>query len=100
MAEKNDRYGWDEDEDSYWTENYHTRPYASGKDYEFYQPAYRYGSEAASRFKGRQWNDIESDLSRSWKSYEHRGDSTWEQIKDAVRDAWDRVTGKHTVGAR
>ena len=96
MADTN---GWDE-EDAYWNENYHSRPYASSKDYKFYQPAYRYGYEAAGRLKGREWNEVESDLSHSWNSYEHRDSSTWEQIKDAVRDAWDRVTGKHTVGAR
>lgn len=47
--------------------------------------------------RGEKWEDVETDLSRSWNAYEHRGTSTWEQMKEAVRDAWDRVTGKHTV---
>ena len=73
--------------------------YASSnpQDYGYYRPGYRYGYEAAGRYKGRRWEDVESDLSRSWNAYEHRGTSTWEQMKEAVRDAWDRVTGKHTV---
>lgn len=93
--DKSDLAGWDE-EDTYWTANYGTRPYASSgsKDYSYYRPAYRYGYEAATGNKGRAWDDVESDLSQSWNSYEHRGTSTWEQVKDAVRDAWDRVTGK------
>jgi len=33
--------------------------------------------------------DVETDLPRSWNAYEHRGTSTWEQMKEAVRDAWD-----------
>ena len=101
MADRNDKLRW-EDEDSYWRTNYRTRPYASSgsQDYEYYRPGYRYGYESANRYQGRDWNDVESDLSRSWNAYEHRGQSTWEQIKDAVRDAWDRVTGRHTVGTR
>ena len=100
MAEYNDWPNW-EDEDRYWRTNYRNRPYASSNnDYEFYRPAYQYGYEGASRYRGREWNDVESDLSRSWNSYEHRGTSTWEQMKDAVRDAWDRVTGHRTVHTR
>jgi len=101
MADLNTRSSWNDD-DTYWQANYRNRPYASatGRAYDYYQPAYRYGHEAANRFQGRSWNDVESDLSRDWHAYEHRGTSTWEQMKDAVRDAWDRVTGRHTVGAR
>jgi hypothetical protein len=84
------------DEDTFWRSNFRTRPYASsaGRDYDYYQPAYRYGFDASNRFTGRNWDDVEDELSRGWNSYQHRGDSTWAQIKDAVRDAWDRVTGK------
>ena len=90
------------DEDAYWRQNFRTRPYASTgvNDYGFYQPGYRYGYEAANRYSGRQWNDVEADLARGWSTYEHRGTSTWEQIKDAARDAWDRVMGRHPVGSR
>jgi len=102
MAERfdRDRFEWD-DEDTYWRGNYNTRPYvASGESYDTYRPGYRYGYVAASRYQGRQWNDVESELSSSWNSYEHRGTSTWDQMKHAVRDAWDRVTGRRPVGSR
>jgi hypothetical protein len=33
-------------------------------------------------------------------AYEHRGTPAWEQRKEAVRDAWDRVAGNRPVGAR
>ena len=101
MADRNNPTGWDED-DTYWRSNYRSRPYASSasRDYDYYRPGYQYGYEAANRYSGRNWSDVQSDLSRSWDSYEGRGNSTWEQMKDAVRDAWDRVTGRRTVGAR
>ncbi len=98
---QNTKFNWN-DEDTYWRSNFKTRPYASSgsHDYNFYQPGYRYGAESANRYQGKNWSDVESDLSRGWNQYEHRGQSTWEQVKDAVRDAWDRVTGHHPVGAR
>ncbi|HET7217620.1 MAG TPA: hypothetical protein VFJ02_06210 [Vicinamibacterales bacterium] len=101
MADRNDRFEWEE-EDTYWSTNYRNRPYASAgaSDYEFYRPGYRYGFEAANRYQGRNWDEVESDLSRSWNTYEYRGQSTWDQIKGAVRDAWDRVTGRRTVNTR
>lgn len=103
MADANERFTWDED-DTYWRTNYRNRPYASSAgrdyDYDFYRPGYRYGYEAAHRYHDRSWDEVESDLSRDWNSYEHRGTSAWGQIKDAVRDAWDRVTGRHPAGAR
>lgn len=82
------------DEDQYWRSNYSTRPYATGQDYERLAPGYRYGWESASRYRGRNWDDVEADLERDWDSYQYRGQSTWEQVKEAVRDAWNRVTGR------
>jgi DNA ligase 1 len=82
-------------EDEYWRTNYNTRPYVgSNRNYEQWQPGYRYGWESAQQYSGKQWNDIETNLRSDWDRYEHRGNSTWEQIKDAVRDGWDRMTGK------
>lgn len=72
MADINDRR-WD-DEDTYWRENYRSRPYASSGEqaYDDYRPAYRYGYDAAGRYSGRDWNDVEADLSRDWESYKTR----------------------------
>ena len=48
---------------------------------------------------GRTWRDAEADLRTGWDKFENRpaGGSTWENVKDAVRDAWHRVTGQHDV---
>lgn len=72
-----------------------TSHYGSGGDtYQSFEPAYRYGYEAASdpRYKGKDFNQVQSEL-RS--DYERRyPNSTWEKIKDAVRYGWDKVTGR------
>jgi hypothetical protein len=89
-------------EDTYWQTNYRNRPYASSGSYEYdyYRPGYRYGYDAATRYQGRRWEEVESELERDWDRYEHRGQSTWQQMKDAVRDAWDRLTGNVPAGTR
>ncbi len=87
---------WDQ-EDIWWSDNYTTRPYATGRNYEEFRPGYRYGFESGLHHMGRNWKDVESDLRTGWERYEHRGQSTWESIKDAVRDAWHRVTGQKDV---
>ena len=94
-------------ERSWWRENYSSRPYArADQGFDFYEPGYRYGYESANRYRGRNWNDVEGDLRNGWDRYEHRGSSrsTWEQIKDSVKDAWDHVTGgdhgRHTSSTR
>ena len=85
-----------ETEDNYWQENFSSRPYALGPDYyDRFRPAYRYGFESARHHLGRGWDDAESDLRTGWERYgsESGSPSTWDEIKAAVRDAWDRVTG-------
>ena len=94
MSESDDRVASWNDEDRYWRESFRSRPYATAdRSYDYYQPAYRYGFESAGRYRGRQWGDVESDLSRGWETARGESKSTWQDIKDAVRDAWDRVTG-------
>jgi hypothetical protein len=91
-----------ETEDNYWHENFTSRPYALGPDYyDRFRPAFRYGFESGSHHMGRRWTDAESDLREGWERYQYRGEqpSTWDEIKDAVRDAWDRVTGASTAEA-
>ena len=81
-------------EEEYWRNNYSTRPYiGANRDFDYWNPGYRYGYESATRYQGRTWNDVENDLKTGWDRFEHRSKATWEQIKDAVRDGWNRVTG-------
>ena len=80
-------------ESEFWRGSYRTRPYArADRDYDYYEPAYRYGFESADLHHGKAWGDVESDLERGWDSYKLRGHLAWMDIKEAVRDAWDRVT--------
>ena len=81
------------DDDNYWRTNYKARPYAGQRTYDDFRPGYQYGYESAQQFRGRDWNDVENDLEAGWSKWEHRGKSAWQDVKEAVRDAWARVTG-------
>jgi hypothetical protein len=80
-----------ENEDNYWRNNYSSRPYSSGRTYDDLSPAYRYGYDSANQYRGRSWNEAESDLERGWENAKGASRSAWQDVKDAVRDAWHRV---------
>src|SRR5262245_7269942 len=57
------RDAWDRVEDnyladSYWQQNYATRPYASSHTFDDLRPAYRYGRDARRRYAGRRYEDV------------------------------------------
>ncbi|QKV53650.1 hypothetical protein [Comamonas antarctica] len=81
-------------EDTYWRDNYSTRPYASGASYDEYGPAYRYGVDSYSKYQGRSFDDVDTELSRDWGST--RGTSTldWDRARPAARDAWQRLSDR------
>ena len=85
---------WNLDQ-SWWRENFRDRPYVTAdRDFDYYEPGYRFGYESANRYRGKRFDDIEPDLRNDFDRFEGRGKSTWQNMKDAVRDAFDRVTGK------
>jgi len=94
------RRGWDKvtpdiDDDSYYRTHWNKRYSNDDRQaYDDYLPAYRYGSEAKrlQQYRGRHWDDAESDLKADWESRYTSGSSTWENFKDAVRHGWDKIT--------
>lgn len=80
------------DDDSYYRNHYQSNLASMGGSYDDYAPAYSYGSQMRSQYKGRQWDDVESDLRSNWESRNTGGASTWERMKAAVRHGWDRMT--------
>jgi uncharacterized protein (TIGR02271 family) len=55
-------------------------------------PAYRYADSLArdERYRGAKWSDIEPQARREW---EREHDGGWDQFRDAVRTAWQKVSG-------
>src|SRR3954471_18014388 len=76
------------EEDAYWRNEYRNRPYyQAGADYDQYEPAYRYGYTSAATYHGRQWDEVETDLSRDWDRNRGKSSMSWGQAKTATRDA-------------
>ncbi len=72
--------------------NFNTLYANRGQTYDRYEPAYRYGYMLAEdqRYTGKDWAAIESDVQRDW---ERDNKGTWQEVKDSIRYAWERVKG-------
>lgn len=75
---------------SHWRSNYA----ADSGNYDEYAPAYGYGSQLASddKYRGRSWDDAESDIRSDWDARNAGTTSTWDKMKAAVRHGWERMT--------
>ena len=79
-------------EDAYWRDTYTKEPYyVEGRTYDDYAPAYRTGYEARTRYAGRSWSDVESDVERDYYANRGNGRLEWQDARDATRAAWHRV---------
>ncbi len=86
-------------EESYWRASWHTRPYfRDDYTYDDFAPAYKTGWEGFNRYGsgGDTFDTYESELKQDYEL--NRGVSRvgWDDARDAIRDAWDRV--KHGLG--
>jgi hypothetical protein len=75
---------------SHWSSTYGN----DSGNYDEYAPAYSYGSTLASedKYRGRSWDDAESDIRSDWETRHADTTSTWDKMKAAVRHGWDRMT--------
>ena len=69
-----------------------TASYArSDRDWNDYQPAYKYGYDTYGRHQGRRFEDVDDELGSEWNR--NRGNSRleWSDAREAVRDGWHRI---------
>ncbi len=82
------------EEDTYWRDNYASRPYVSGASYDEFGPAYRYGVDSYSKYQGRSFDEVDANLSRDWGSTRGKSSLDWERARPAARDAWQRLSDR------
>ena len=98
------RRGWDrmarDDDQDYYRSHFTSNYAGSGKTYDEYEPAYSYGSEMARSniYRNRPWDEAMPSLRNDWEtrtagSTAAATGSAWEDMKDAVRHGWNRMTG-------
>ena len=84
------------EQEEYWKEKYKTRAYYNeGREYEDYATAFHYGWEIAAKPEnaGRSFEEIEPELEKDWPTYSESNQNAWRDVKDAIRDAYDRIRG-------
>ncbi len=81
-------------EEKYWQEHHHTQPHATeGTTFEHYAPAYRVGAEAAEKYPGKEFHEIEDSLALDYEKHQIGSALPWDHVRGASRAAWSKVSG-------
>lgn len=81
-------------EERYWQEHHHSQPHATeGTTYEHFAPAYRVGAEAASKYPGKEFHEIEDDVALDYEKHQVGDALPWDHVREASRAAWTKVSG-------
>jgi hypothetical protein len=75
-------------------EHYQTRFGASGREYDWYSPGYRYGFDMAMDERWDEfdtWDEVEAEARAGWEKTENTAGRAWDDLKDAVRQGWEEV---------
>ena len=79
-------------EDTWLRDNFESRPYVQkGDTFEKYQPAYRYGAEAESKYGTKDFDSIEGDLESDWHGRTGQVVMPWKHVRGAVKDSYERT---------
>ncbi len=80
-------------EETYWEQNYRTRPYVVAEyDFETYRPAYRSGIDSFRSSPGQSFDSLEPSLRNNWTIARGNSKLEWEQARLAARDAFSRLS--------
>lgn len=82
------------EEEIYWREHHAEQAYADRTlPYEHYAPAYRTGYEAATKYAGKEFEQIEDDIALDYDRARPEDGLPWDRARPAVKAAWDRLAG-------
>ena len=86
-------------EKDYWHVNYMTRPYyKEGRSFGDYEAAYRFGWENAAKAGEVTFEEAEkAHLAGGWTAARGESPLSWEEVREATRDAWTRARRKPAV---
>jgi len=74
---------------------YRERPYYNAsREWNDYEPAYKYGYDTYGQYRGQKFEDVESDLERNWNQAKAKSRLEWNEAKGAVRDGWHHIERK------
>lgn len=74
---------------------YRERPYySSSREWNDYEPAYKYGYDTYGQYRGQKFEDVEPELERNWNQAKAKSRLEWNEAKGAVRDGWHHIERK------
>jgi len=86
-------------EESYWREQHSKQPYADqARSFDDYAPAYRTGAEAAVKYQGKDFEEIEDDVALDYQRNKPGSALPWDHARHAVHAAWAKLS--HDIGPR
>ena len=65
--------------------------YVADRDWNDYEPAYKYGYDTYGQYRGQRFEDVEGDLERNWEATKANSRLAWNDAKGAVRDGWHYI---------
>jgi hypothetical protein len=88
-----------EKEVEYWREHHAKQPYAKKElPFEHYAPAYHTGAEAAEKYPGKSFEEIEDDVALDYQRNRIGAALPWDHARHAVHAAWAKLS--HDIGPR
>ena len=79
-------------EHSYWREHHNKQSYAGDFRFEDFEPAYRTGYEAVTKYAGRHYEDIEDSLALDYESNRAGSALPWDQARHATKAAFSKLS--------
>ncbi len=81
-------------EEQYWREHHATQPHATeDTTFEHFAPAYRVGAEAATKYPGKHFDEIEDEVALDYGKHEAGEALPWDHARRASRAAWSKLSG-------
>lgn len=65
--------------------------YSAGREWNDYEPAYKYGYDTYGQYRGQRFEDVENDLERNWDATKANSRLAWTEARGAVRDGWHHI---------
>jgi hypothetical protein len=79
-------------EEAYWREQHGNQPYADkSRSYDDYAKAYRIGVEAAEKYTGKDYDEIEDSLASDYERAQPGSALPWDMARPAVKAAWEKL---------
>jgi len=87
------------EEEKYWRDQHPKQPYANKSlTFDEYVHAYRTGIEAARKYPGKRFEEIEDDVVLDYQRARIGAALPWDHAKHAVHAAWAKLS--HDIGPR